>query len=34
MQRSYTKLGMAMALSYVVMFLLTMSTIRQFDHFT
>lgn len=33
MSRSYTKLGIALAISYVVMFLLTMSMIRQFDHF-
>lgn len=33
MSRSYTKLGIALAISYVVMFLLTMSMIRELDHF-
>lgn len=33
MSRSYTKLAIALAISYVVMFLLTMSMIRQLDHF-
>jgi hypothetical protein len=31
--RSYARLAIALALSYVVMFVLTMSMIRQFDHF-
>jgi len=33
LSRSYTKLGIALAISYVVMFLLTMSMIRELDHF-
>lgn len=33
MSRSYPKLGIALGLSYVVMFVLTMSMIRQLDHF-
>ena len=33
MTRSYAKLGIALASSYVVMFLLTMSMIRTIDHF-
>ena len=31
--KMYAKLGLALALSYVAMFLLSMSMIRQWDHF-
>jgi uncharacterized protein (DUF305 family) len=31
--KMYAKLGLALALSYVVMFLLSMSMIREWDHF-
>lgn len=32
--KMYAKLGIALALSYVAMFLLSMSMIREFDHFS